>query len=454
MTHSPLYQFLDPRYVPSNDEIPTIEAEIKQHEAEAAAMQEKLDALLARQEEINNQIKVKQADIPTVPKVLTDILSKIFTVYVRDFGGSPYDVVEVCRMWRSAALYHTPGIWGRILLIVPQVILQSSWDDGFFVCSSPDALAKALERYKDKNISLRLTSATPSENINLSDLLPYRRIFSDSTQCWESLDIDLPTIPNDPNNNTDAVTAATLIANLMSSASSLRHLKLTNIDLKGVTWTASPVLETLTLTRCQLDLSKGDYPALVELHFDSTSTPSTLTRIPNLRLLRYRGPWLAPLTQITAPSLQTLDLASFDDKAWLDGGCVSRFNPRVLLLRAGGWDRAVFKAFLGWMNNIESLYVEATMFLTAMDILEELEHVEMVSLQGADEGDAGAELQRPVTCPKLSSLDITLKEEVCGDCISQLRSLSNAVLKKYTRLPLLRLKFSDGKIEETCSRDH
>ena len=126
----------------------------------------------------------------------------------------------------------------------------------------------------------------------------------------------------------------------------------------------------------------------------------------------------------------------------------------MLLLRAGGWDRAGFKVLLGVMNNIESLYVEATMFLTAMDILEELEHVEMVSLQGADEGDTGAELQRPVTCPKLSSLDVTLKEEVCGDCISQLRSLSNAVLKKYTRLPLLRLKFSDGKIEEACSRDH
>jgi hypothetical protein len=417
-------------------------------------MQEKLDALLAHREEIEKQIKIKQSDTLTVSKVLTDILSKIFTVYVRGFGGSPYDVTKVCKMWRSAALHHSPGIWGRIRLIVPQVTFQSPWDDGFFVCSSPDALEKVLERCKDKKISLTLTSTTQSESINLSDLLPYRRIFGDSTQCWENLDIDLPTIINDANNNTEGVTAATLIASLTSSASSLRHLRLTNIDLKEEVLTTSPMLETLTLTRCQLDLSKGDYPALVELHFDSTSTPSTLTRIPNLRLLRFRGPWLAPLVQITTPSLQTLDLASLDDKAWLDGGWGSRFNPRVLLLRAGGWDRVVFKAFLGWMDNIESLDVEASMFLTAVDILEELEEGEMVSLQGADEGETGAELQQPVTCPKLSALDITLKEEVCEDCISQLRSLSNAVLKKYTRLPLLRLKFRDGRIEETCSRDH
>ena len=413
-----------------------------------------MDALLARQEEIERQIKMKQADTLTVSKVLTEILSKIFIVYVRDFGGSPYDVVKVCRMWRSAALHHTPGIWGRILLIVPQVTLQSSWDDGFLVCSSPGALEKALERCKNKRISLRLTSSTPSESINLSDLVPYRRIFEDSTQCWESLDIDLPTIINDANNNTDGVTASTLIASLTSSASSLRHLKLTNIDLKEETLTTSPTLETLTLTRCQLDLSKGDYPALVELNFDSTSTPSTLTRIPNLRLLRYRGPGLAPLVQIITPLLQTLDLASLDDKAWLDGGWGSRFNPRVLLLRAGGWDRVVFKAFLGWMSNIERLDVEATMFLTAVEILEELEQGEMQSGEGADQGDTGAEIQRPVACPKLSALDITLKEEVCEDCISQLRSLSNAVLKKYPRLPLLRLKFSDGRREETCSRDH
>jgi hypothetical protein len=308
-------------------------------------MQEKVDALLARQEEIDKQIKMKRADFSTVSNVLFDILSKIFTVYVRDFGGSPYDVAKVCRMWRSAALHHSPGIWGRILLIVPQVTLQSSWDDGSFVCSSPGALEKALERCKDKKVSLRFTSATPSESINLSDLLPYRRIFDDSTQCWESLDIDLPTITDDANNNADGVTAATLIASLTSSASSLRHLKLTSIDLKGETLTTSPTLETLTLTRCQLDLSKGDYPALIELHFDSTSTPSTLTRMPNLRLLRYRGPCLAPLVQITTPSLQTLDLASLDDKAWLDGGWGSRFNPRVLLLRAGGWDRGSSRHF-------------------------------------------------------------------------------------------------------------
>ena len=417
-------------------------------------MQEKLDALLARQEEINEEIKMKESNILTVSNVLTDILSKIFTVYVRDFGGSPYDVAKVCRMWRSAALHHSPGIWGRILLIVPQVTLQSSWDNGFFVCSSPGALEKVLERCKDKKISLRLTSATPSESINLSDLLPYRGILGDSTQCWESLDIDLPTIIDDTNNNTEGVTAATLIASLTSSATSLRHLKLTNIDLKEETLTTSPMLETLTLTRCQLDLSKGNYPALVELHFDSTSTPSTLMRIPNLRLLRYRGPWLAPLVQITTPSLQTLDLASLDDKAWLDGGWGSRFNPRVLLLRAGDWDPVVFKAFLGWMSNIESLDVETTMFLTAVEILEELEQGEMVSLEGADEGETGAEHQRPVTCPKLTALDITLREEVCEDCISQLRSLSSAVLKKYTRLPMLRLKLNTGIIEETRSRDH
>lgn len=416
-------------------------------------MQEKVDALLARQEEIEKEIKMKQADVLTVSKVLTDILSKIFTVYVRDFGGSPYDVVKVCRMWRSAALHNSPGIWGRILLIVPQMTLESSWDDGFLVCSSSGALEKALERCKNKRISLRLTSPTPTESINLSDLLPYRRIFEDSTQCWESLDIGLPTITNDANNNTNGVTASTLIASL-TSANSLRHLKLTNIDLQEEILTTSPTLETLTLTRCRLDLSKGDYPALVELNFDSTSTPSTLTRIPNLRLLRYRGPSLAPLVQITTPLLQTLDLASLDDKAWLDGEWGSRLNPKVLLLRAGGWDRVVFKAILGWMSNIERLDVEATMLLTAVEILEELEQGEMESLEGAGEGDTGAELQRPVVCPKLSALDITLKEEVCEDCISQLRSLSNAVRKKYPQLPLLRLKFSDGRIEESCSQDH
>ena len=420
-------------------------------------MQEKVDALLARQKEIEKEIKMKQAETVTVSKVLSVILSKIFIVYVRDFGGSPYDVAEVCRMWRSVALHDSPGIWGRILLLVPQVTLQSSWDDGFFVCSSPGALEKALERCKNKKVSLRLTSATPSKSINLSDLLPYRRIFDESAQYWESLDIDLPTITPDANNNTGGVTASTLIASLTSSASSLRHLKLTNIDLKGETLTTPPTLVTLTLTQCHLDLSKGDYPALVELHFDSTFTTSSLTTIPNLRLLRYRGPWLAPLVHITAPSLQTLDLASLDDEAWLNGGWGSRFNPRVLLLRVGRLDRvdrAVFKAFLGWMSNMESLDVEATMFLTVLEILEELEQREMESLEGAGEGDTGAELQRPVTCPKLSTLVITLKEEVCEDCISQLRTLSNAVLKKYPQLPLLRLKFSDGIIEETCSRDH
>jgi len=417
-------------------------------------MQEELDALLARQEEIDKQIKMKIADISTVSKVLFDILSQIFTVFVRDFGGSPYDVAKVCRMWRSAALHHSPGIWGRILLIVPQVTPHSSWDDGCVVCSSPGALEKALERCKGTGISLRLTSTTPSGSINLSDLLPYRQIFDDSTHRWESLDIDLPTIVNDTNDNADGATAATLIANLTSSARSLRHLKLTNIDLKEEKLTPSPTLETLTLTLCDLDLSKGDYPALVELHFESTSTPSTLTRLPNLRLLRYRGPWVASLVQITTPSLETLDLASLDDRVWLDGGWGSRFNPKVLLLRAGGWDRVIFKAFLGWMSNIESIDIEVSTFLTAVEILEELEQGEMVSLEDADEGEAGAELQRPVACPKLSALDITVMEEVCGDCISQLRSLSKAVLKKYAQALVLRLKFSDGIMEEICSRDH
>ena len=417
-------------------------------------MQEKVEALLARQEEIERQIKTKQAETITVSKVLSVILSKIFIVYVRDFGGSPYDVAKVCKMWRSVALHDSPVIWGRILLLVPQVTLQSSWDDGFFVCSSPDALEKALERCKNKRVSLRLTSATPSESIKLSDLLPYRRIFDESAQCWESLDIDLPTITDVANNNAGGVTASTLIASLLSSASSLRHLKLTNIDLKGEPLTTSSTLETLTLTRCHLDLSKGDYPALIELHFDFNFTPSTSTTIPNLRLLRYRGPWLAPLAHITAPLLQTLDLASLDDKAWLDEGWGSRFNPRVLLLRVGGFDRvdrAVLKTFLGCLSNIETLDVEATMFSTAVEILEELEQGEMVSLEGAGEGDTGAELQRPVACPKLSALVITLKEEICEDCISQLRTLSNAVLKKYPQLPLLRLKFNDRMIEETCS---
>ena len=398
---------------------------------------------------------MKQTEISTVSKVLFDILSKIFIVYVRDFGGSPYDVAKVCKMWRSAAFHHSPGIWGRIHLIVPQVTLQPSWKDGIFVCSSPGALEKALEGCKDKKNFLRITSANPVEGINLSDLLPYRRIFEDSTQCWESLDIDLPTINNATSNYTDGVTAATLIASLTCSSSSLRHIKLTNIDLKDEILTTSPVLETLTLTRCRLDLSKGDYPALVELHFDSSSFPSNLMEMPNLRLLRYRGSMLTPLMQMTAPSLQTLDLASLDDPMWLDGGWASRFNPRVLILLAGGWDRVVFKAFLGWMSNIETLDIETTTFLTVLDILEELEQGEMVSLEGADEGgDAGVGTQRPVACPKLSALNITVKEYACGDCISQLRVLANAVFKKYRQVPVLRLKFSDGTMEEICSQNH
>jgi hypothetical protein len=112
----------------------------------------------------------------------------------------------------------------------------------------------------------------------------------------------------------------------------------------------------------------------------------------------------------------------------------------------------VFKAFLGWMSNIESLGVEATMFLTAVEVLEEVEQGEMVSLEGADERGADAEPQRLVACPKLSTLDITVKEEVCEDCISQLRSLSKIVLKKYPGVPVVRLKFSDRIIEETYSR--
>jgi len=164
---------------------------------------------------------------------------------------------------------------------------------------------------------------------------------------------------------------------------------------------------------------------------------------------------LTLLMQITAPSLQTLDLASLDDPMWLAGGWASRFNPRVLVLLAGGWDRVVFKAFLGWMSNIESLDIETTTFLTALEILEELEKGEVVSLEGADEGgDTGVGTQRPVACPKLSALDITVKEYACGDCVSQLRVLANAVFKKYRQVPVLRLKFSDGTMEEICSQNH
>lgn len=420
-------------------------------------MEEELDQLIERQQEIGKQIKVKGAEVATVSKILFDILAKIFTVYVRDFGGSPLDVVMVCRMWRSTALYHSPWIWGRIHLIVSPVTLQTSWDGGFFVCSSPGALEKALERCKGKNISLKITNATPSESINLSDILPYRRIFGDSAHCWENLDIELPNIINDASINTAGVTAATLIASLSSSSSSLRHLKLTNINLKEETLTTSPALETLTLTRCQVDLSKGDYPALVELHFDSSSIPNNLTEIPKLRLLRYRGPSLTPLIQISAPSLRTLDLASLDDPAWINGVWGARFNPEVLFLRAGGWDRAVFKAFLGWMSNLEGLNMETTKFLDALEVLEELEQGEMVSLDGTGAGEGevtGAATQRPVACPKLSTLDIILKEEVCGDCTSQLVSLSKAVLKKYPGVPVLRLKFGNGVMKEIRSQNH
>jgi hypothetical protein len=410
-------------------------------------LQEKLDALFARQEEIDKQIKTKQAAASTISKVLSEILSKIFAVYVRDFGGSPYDVANVCRMWRSVVLHHSPGIWGRILLIVPQATLQSSWEDGFFVCFSPVSLEKALERSKDKKVCLRLRSGA-SDKINLSDLLPYRPIFENSKERWESLDVELPTIVNDTSDNADGTTAATLFSTLTypsNSLSSLRHLKLTNIDLTEEPLISSPTLETLSLTRCQFDLSNVDYPALVELDFDTSSTPSTLVRMPNLRLLRYRGPTLTPLMQMTAPSLQTLDLASLDNSTWLDGGWGSRFNPRVLLLRLGGWNRAVFKAFLGWVSNMESLSVEATTFLTAMEILEELEQGEMVSLEGAGEEIT----QQPAACPNLSALDITITEEVCGECISQLRSLSEAVLKKYRLVSMLRLK-ANGITEKIC----
>ena len=420
-------------------------------------MEEKLGQLIERQQEIGKQIKVKGAEIVTVTKVLFDILAKIFTVYVRDFGGSPHDVVKVCKMWRSAALYHSPGIWGRIHLTVSPVTLQSSWEGGFFVCSSPGALEKALERSKGKNISLKITNATSSETINLSDLLLYRRIFGDSAHCWENLDIELPNIINDASINMAGASAALLIASLSSSSNSLRHLKLTNINLKEETLTTSPVLETLTLTRCQVDLSRCDYPALVELNFDSSSIPNALTEIPKLRLLRFRGPILTPLIQISAPSLQTFDLASPDHETWLSGGWGNKYNPRVLFLRAGGWDTAVFKAFLGWMSNLESVDLETTKFLDALEVLEELEQGEMVSLDGTGTGEGeetGAATQQPVACPRLSALDITLKEEVCGDCISQLVSLSKAVIKKYRGTPVLRLKFSNGVMEEIRSQDH
>lgn len=414
-----------------------------------------MDALLARQEDIDRQIIVNQAKISTASRVLVDILSKIFTIYVRDFGGSPYDVAMVCRMWRSTALHHAPGIWGRILVVVPQVTIQSSWEDGFFVCSSPGALEKGLERRKDKKISLRLTNATPSGSINLSDLLPYRRIFEDSKQCWESFDIEFPTIIDDASDKAGGVTAATLIAGFIRASTSLRHLKLTSIDLKEATLAVPFTLETLTLTRCQVDLSKCDYPALIELHFDSSSTASNLIVIPNLRLLRYRGPTLTSLMQIAAPSLQKLDLASFDDPTWLDGGWEPRLNPQVLILRAGEWSEAVLKAFLVWMSNIESLDIETTTSLTAVEILEELEQGEMVSLEDStQEEETGGDSQRPVTCPKLNAVNITVQGEICGDCISQLRSLSMLVLKKYSRVPVLRLKFTDGTTEEISSRDN
>jgi hypothetical protein len=414
-------------------------------------LQAKLDALLARQEEINKQLEAKQTEVTAVSRVLFDILSKIFTIYVRDLDGSPYDIA-VCKMWRTAIFHHSPWIWRRIVLNVPQVTPQSSWEGGSFVCSSPGVLERVLKRSKVEMVSLRIINATHLDSIDLSDLLPYRRIFEHPKQRWGSLDIELPPIKD--TSNKAGVTAATLIASLTHPSYYLRHLKLTNIDLKEEILTHSSMLETLTLTRCQLDLSKASYPALVELHFDSSSTPSNSIKMPNLLLLRYRGPTLTPLMQITAPSLQTLDLASLDDPTWLDGGWGSRFNPNAVLLHAGGWDRVVFKAFLSWMTNIETLNVEGTTFLTAMEMLEELDHQEMVAQENVNEGETNADTQRPVACPKLSALDITVTEEVCEDCISQLRSLSMAVLRKHSQVPVLRFKFNNGMLEEICLRDH
>lgn len=418
-------------------------------------MEERLDQLIGRQQEIEKQIR-KEAEAPTVSKVLFDILAKIFTVYVRDFGGSPNDVVTVCRMWRSAVLYYSPGIWGRIHLVVSPVALQSSWEDGFFVCSSPSVLEKTLEGCKGKNITFKITNTTPSESINLSDILPYRRIFADSTHCWENLDVELPDIINDASINMAGFTAATLIASLLSSSRSLRHLRLTNINLKEETLTTSTALETLTLTRCEIDLSTSNFPALVELHFDSSSSPNSLTEMPKLRLLWYRAPELIPLIQISAPSLQTLDLASLDDPTWMNPVCGARLNPRVLLLHAGAWDRAIFKVVLGFMSNLEILDIESTKFLDALEVLEELEQGEMVSLDvaGAGDGEETGTATRPVACPRLSALDITLKEGICGDCTSQLVSLSKAVLKKYRGIPVLRLKLSNGVMKEIRSQNH